>query len=141
MEQFVVFITHHWILSTLWGICLAGFFINEYLQRRFNAKSVTPEQAVLWINHQGALVIDIRGDSAFAEGHILDSEHFPKHQWEKKIKNLHKQKEKPIILVCNAGHDSLKLANELQQKGFVRAVTLGGGIQAWKMAGLPLVKS
>ena len=141
MEQFVAFITHHWILSTLWMVCLTALVVNEFLQRRFNAKSVTPEQAVLWINHQGALVIDIRSDSAFTEGHILGSEHLPKHQWEKKIKTLHKHIEKPIIVVCNAGHDSSKFANELQQKGFVRVVTLNGGIQAWKMAGLPLVKS
>jgi len=141
MNQFVVFITNHWILSTLWIVCLIAFLINEFLQRRLNAKSVTPEQAVLWINHQNALVIDIRNDSAFAEGHILDSEHLPKHQSEKKIKNLHKQIERPIIIVCNTGPDSLNLANELQQKGFARVVTLSGGIQAWKTAGLPLVKS
>ncbi len=141
MEKFVYFITNHWILTTLWIGCVIIFLINEFLQSRLTAKSVTPEKAVQLINHQYAIVLDIRSDSAFAEGHILGSEHLPKQHLEKKIKNLQKHLEKPIIIVCNLGQDSSKFATELQQKGFVQAVILKGGIQAWKTTGLPLVKS
>jgi rhodanese-related sulfurtransferase len=141
MEHFVVFITNHWVLSALWGGCLVLFLANEFWQRRVNAKSVTPEQAVQLINHCNAVILDLRSDSAFAEGHILGAEHVLKDHWERKIKNYQKQTEKTFIVVCSAGHDSLKRANELQQTGFTRVVILKGGIDAWKMSGLPLVKS
>jgi len=141
MKEFVPFITEHWVLSVLWIACLAMLLVNEFLQNRLGAKNITPEQAIQLINHQNAVVLDIRSDSVFAEGHILGAEHVVGQRLEKKIKNLHKHIEKPIIIVCATGRDSPKLAAELQQKGFVQTVVLNGGMQAWKAVGLPLVKS
>jgi rhodanese-related sulfurtransferase len=45
-----------------------------------------------------------------------------------------------IILVCEQGYSSSLAAARLQQLGFGRATDLIGGFEAWRAAGLPIVR-
>jgi rhodanese-related sulfurtransferase len=140
MSQFVEFFTNHWILSSLFVLVLLAFVVNEWVNRGFSASDVTTESAVMMINHQNAVVFDVRSESLFAEGHIINAHHLPIASLEKKMASLQKYKDKPIILVCAEGRDAPRASNLLKEKGF-QVVVLQGGIQAWRAAGLPLVKS
>ncbi len=140
MAQFVVFITHHWILSALFAFTLVALLINQLFESRFGLPSITPEHAVQLINHQEAVVFDIRSESAFAEGHILDAIHVPVLQLDKKMGVLQKYFTKPVVVICATGQESSKMATLLLQKGFLNVLTLSGGLQSWKAASLPLVK-
>jgi rhodanese-related sulfurtransferase len=139
MSHFVHFVTNHWILCSLFVVVLIALLVNEWIHRSFGALGVAPESAVLMMNHQHAIVLDIRGETSFLEGHVLGAHHLPSHSVEKKIGTLQKYKDKPIILVCTQGQESSKVHRQLKEKGF-QVVVLEGGIQAWKAAGLPLVK-
>lgn len=140
MEQYVAFITHHWILSSLFvAICIA-LLVNEWMNRSFGIAEITPEQAVQLMNHQAAHLLDIRGANAFLEGHILGSQNVPIASLENKLTTLQKLSEKPLIVVCTLGNDARKVGTTLKQKGF-QIFVLKGGIQAWKTAGMPLVKA
>jgi len=140
MTEYVNFITNHWALSALFVIILIALIINESISGRFGASKITPASAVLMMNHQGAVVLDIRPEASFSGGHIIGSHHFSLDSLEKKIGSLQKYKDKPIILVCTQGQTALKAKRQLKEHGF-QALVLEGGIEAWKMAGLPLVKS
>ena len=140
LDQLVAFITHHWVLSSLFGIVLLALLVNELLQRRFGVPQIAPESAVQLINHQEAFVLDIRIEPAFATGHILGSQCIPSNTLEKKMGVLQKYTAKPVIVVCAIGQTAIKVAADLQKQGFQKVFVLNGGIQSWKAAGLPLVK-
>jgi rhodanese-related sulfurtransferase len=49
-------------------------------------------------------------------------------------------KEIPLIVVCNEGVRSCKVANVLNRQGFTTVANLDGGIYAWKAKQLPIIK-
>ena len=142
MEHFVEFITNHWILSSLVGVIFVAYVINEFIiQNQLIHHEVNPSQAIALMNHKEAVVIDIRNESNFKEGHIVDSLSIPEQQLSQKMKSLQKYATKPIIVVCNVGQSAKKATALLKENGFSQARILSGGIQNWRAAGLPLVKS
>ncbi|PKP03419.1 MAG: rhodanese-like domain-containing protein [Bacteroidetes bacterium HGW-Bacteroidetes-6] len=48
-------------------------------------------------------------------------------------------REKPLIIICEHGERSVKVANLLRIQGFTEVYNLDGGVHAWRLAGLPLV--
>jgi rhodanese-related sulfurtransferase len=46
----------------------------------------------------------------------------------------------PVVLVCDTGSHSRKAIAEVKSLGFAEVGILEGGVQAWKVAALPLVK-
>jgi len=43
-----------------------------------------------------------------------------------------------ILVICMSGHRSLRQARKLAELGFTRVTNVGGGLTAWKSAGLPV---
>lgn len=140
MNQYVVFVTNHWALCSLFVAILLALIINEAIAGRLGASQVAPETAVLLMNHQHAVVLDARSESSFAEGHIIGAHHLSMQTLTKKIGSLQKYKNKPIILVSAGDKETSKISQALKQDGF-QVLVLHGGIPAWKVAGLPLVRS
>ncbi|NIM35659.1 MAG: rhodanese-like domain-containing protein, partial [Hydrotalea flava] len=54
---------------------------------------------------------------------------------------LDSYKSKVIVLCCNTGGDSTRMARTLVRKGFEKLYCLKGGLQAWRSANLPLSKN
>jgi len=141
IHQFVDLMTNHWILSILLGVVLLLLLVNEVFDRRLGVPKISPESVVQWMNREGAVLLDIRGDAIFSAGHILGAEHVPSSLLEKRMPALIKHKDKPVIVVCNLGQEAAKVGKTLSDQGFTKVMVLNGGIQAWKAQGLPLVKS
>ncbi len=142
MEEWVVFVTNHWILASLLGVVLFAFIVNEMIGGHFASKQeVSAERAVQLINHQEAIVFDLRTEAAFKEGRIVSAEHVTAESLDKKMGNLKKYQSKPVIVATATGLDTSKMVTLLQEKGFNQVFILSGGIQGWKSAGMPLIKS
>lgn len=139
MNQILTFIIHHWMLSSLLVVCIAAYIILEMTSNKPQKDNISPQAAVNLINHQNAVIIDLRNESAFLEGHIVGALNIPSQTLDKKIGTLQKYKETPILLVCARGMTGKTSADLLKQKGF-QALNLEGGIEAWRQASLPLVK-
>jgi len=139
MESIISFITAHWVLSTLFVLCFVAFVLNECLSGSFGVTLVSPEELVRWMDHQNAVVIDIRDSERYAEGHILGGRNMPIATLEKKMASLKPYKEQPLVITCITGRGASKVAAVLKKQGFQVAV-LQGGIQGWLAAGLPLTK-
>ena len=139
MGQLSQFITHHWELClALLGILLV-IAINEFYEQKKGAKALSPIATVHKINHDNAVIIDVRELEPYRAGHIIDSIRVSPD--DVKQKHLDKYKKKPIILVCARGVQSAALATTLQKQGFAEPImVLAGGIAAWQAASLPLVK-
>ncbi len=138
--QLVDFITKHWILCTLLVLVLLLLLQQEWMHQRSATLQVRPEQAVQWMNQHQAVLLDIRSQSAFAQGHVLGSVSIEQAFLEAKLQSLEKYRDKPLIIVCQVGQSAVGVAQRLKQKGF-QTLVLAGGIQQWKAQGLPLVQS
>lgn len=140
MQEFVLFIQQHWELNLALVVIIALLLLVEFLKQKHGAGRLTPAHATRLINHNDAVVIDIRNSEAYASGHIVDSISLPMADIETKFNKIEKLKAQPIILVCATGIDSPRAAALLTKKGFLSVNLLTNGIRAWRDAEMPLIK-
>jgi rhodanese-related sulfurtransferase len=98
--------------------------------------AISSTQAVQMMNHQHAVLVDVRPSEAFNAGHVPQARNVPLADLEKKAPAL--PKNKPIIVICDIGRSAIGAATRLRALGFTEVVTLDGGLKAWMTAGLPV---
>jgi len=103
-------------------------------------KSLSPFEAIQKLNKEEAVILDVRTDSEFSEGAILDSIHIPLGLLDSGINKLPSHKDHPIIICCRVGSRSRQAAVILKKHGYDSVFQLHGGIMAWQNANLPLTK-
>lgn len=100
----------------------------------------TPAQVNAKIKANGPFtLLDVRTPEEFVEGHLPNALNIDVNgpDFEQKIMKL--DKKKPVYVYCLAGGRSKTAASILKEKGF-QAISMQGGIKAWKSAGLPVIK-
>ena len=103
-------------------------------------KEVDSGAALQLINHKNAVVLDVREQSEYDEGHILNAKLIPLGKLKERIGELQKHKGQPIVVVCRSGNRSGTACTVLGKQGFAQAYNLAGGVQAWQKNKLPLEK-
>ncbi len=140
MEQFIQFAGQHLWLITAWlfvfGL-LIWTFIGDALQ---GVQHLSPQQAALLMNHENAIVVDVREESEYIQGHILEALNIPISNLSDKIQRLTPYQLRPVIITCLSGNRSVQAYHRLKKAGFTRLHNLKGGIIAWQNANLPLNK-
>jgi rhodanese-related sulfurtransferase len=124
------------LLTLVSGYMLIG---GGLMGRLSGVKQVGPQEAVMLFNHD-ALMLDVRENSEFTDGHIPKSKHIPLGQLGKRLSELDKYKDKPIVAVCRSGSRSGHACGMLRKAGFENVHNLSGGIMAWEQAGFPKEK-
>ena len=141
MEQLVEFIGNHLGLFLALGI-VTGLLVWSLLGDKITGiNSLLPQEATLLINHENAIVLDVREDNEYNQGHILNSMHIPLSQLSDRISRLEKYHDHPIIASCMSGNRSGRACSLLKKNGFEKVHNLKGGIIAWQNASLPLTKN
>lgn len=102
--------------------------------------NLSTAEAITLINRQHALVLDVREDTEFASGHIIDAKHIPLAKLPERLSELNKYKDKPILVNCQRGMRSAKACEILRKAEFKQIHNLQGGLEAWMTAKLPVVK-
>lgn len=102
--------------------------------------SLSATEAVALINRSNALVLDVRSESEFAGGHIVDAKHIPLDTLAERLNQIKKYQEKPILVNCQRGMRSAKACEILRKAEFKQVHNLQGGLEAWLEAKLPVVK-
>jgi rhodanese-related sulfurtransferase len=100
--------------------------------------TVSSQQAVQLVNQQQGIFLDVRSADLFKTGSIPQARNVPAADIESRLNSL--PKNKPIIVVCDQGRESARVAGILRKQGFEQAVSLSGGLRAWVQDGLPLAK-
>ncbi len=138
MSQLGEFVVSHWDLFLALAIILT-MLIGQPLSRRLRGfHDVDPQEAVGLMNRQDAVLVDVREDKEYREGHVAGSMHVPLSGLNKNLDRLQTVQDKPVIVGCRSGHRSSKAAGVLRKHGFEQVYNLKGGILAWENAGLPL---
>ncbi|MFT3737107.1 MAG: rhodanese-like domain-containing protein [Rhodocyclaceae bacterium] len=108
---------------------------------RVNPDAISPQQAVLLLNREDAVVIDVREQAEFATGHVPNARHIPLKEIADRAGELKKFAKRPFIVVCQTGNRSAAALGALRKAGFERVFNLSGGVAAWKEAGQPLSRA
>jgi len=85
---------------------------------------------------QGALLLDVRTQDEWAEGHIAGSLLIPLDDLPDRLNEL--PRDEDIVVVCRSGNRSKEGTAILRDAGFDRLTCMTGGIQAWVAAGYPV---
>lgn len=125
-----------------WALFLALFVISVLLARSFimpaRIKSIRPQEMVSLMNHEEALVLDVRSNDEFQKGYILNSLHIPLPMLESRLTEIGAYKNNPVVICCRSGNRSYQAGLILKKQGFVDVYNLKGGILDWQHANLPL---
>ena len=138
MEQFTEFVTEQWMLFA--ALLVIVFLLTRSFAGSKGVKDINASEAVRLINQQDAVVLDVRMEDEFKDGHVLNSIHIPVGLLQNRINELENHKSNPIIVNCKTGNRSVAACGVLRKQGFTSIYKLQGGIMAWKNANLPLTK-
>ena len=125
------------MLVAAWALTLAMLLWTEQNKA---GKSVGTHEATRMINKESAVILDIRPKKEFSTGHITNAIHIPVIELDKRMTELDKHKQKPIIVVCNLGQTAGSASKKLKAAGFENVVRLSGGMTEWKSQSLPVIK-
>lgn len=86
------------------------------------------------------VLVDIREDHEWANGHIPGAIHLGKGIIERDIEKQAPDPNTRLILYCGGGFRSALAAENLQKMGYRHVESMDGGWRGWLEAGLPTVK-
>lgn len=140
IERILEFFRNHPGLSMAFILILGALVWTLFQGRSHGVRKLNPSDATRLINSEDAVVLDVRSDIEYKQGHILNSVHIPHNYLNDQIQKIEKHRDRPIIAACKAGNDSARVGALLHKRGFSKVYSLNGGISAWEAANLPLVK-
>lgn len=140
MVRFIEFITHHAVLVSLFVLATFLWLGFEVRQRKTGGKKLSHHSIIEMLNHQNAVLVDVRNLADYNKGHIQGAFHVPFSNLSQAPAGLQKYKEKPIILTCQAGLQSPAAVTLLKKQGFHTLYYLEGGMNAWISEKLPVIK-
>jgi rhodanese-related sulfurtransferase len=102
---------------------------------------ISVEEALKIAKEPETSLIDVRTSQEYVEGHIEGAVNVPVAEIQSSWQGLPKDHYAPIIVYCTIGVRSSKARVILKERGYTRVYNLKGGIESWKAAGQPVVKS
>ena len=86
------------------------------------------------------LLLDVREDNEWANGHLPGAVHLGKGIIERDIEAHVPDTNAMLILYCGGGFRSALAADNLQKMGYTNVQSMDGGWRGWLAAGLPTVR-
>ena len=105
------------------------------------AKTIDINNSEEWIERNNPIIIDLRGNLAYKNGHIANAINITDIFFEDLVDNgTPFSKENSVLLVCSIGDKSKKFSSLLNKKG-MNVYSLENGMTAWRENSLPLKRS
>jgi len=82
-------------------------------------------------------VVDVREREEFIQGHLPDAVFIPRGYLELQIEQHQPNRDQPVVIYCAGGVRSALAARNLKEMGYSNVISLVGGFNGWKNAGLP----
>ena len=134
-----------YLQNNIWMVFMAltsglMLFWSIFGNRIRGIKEVNSAEALQLINHKNAIILDVRQESEYKSGHLLNANLIPLGNLAGRIGELERYRELPIVVVCRSGNRSASACATLGKLGFAQAYNLSGGVIAWQKSNLPLEK-
>jgi rhodanese-related sulfurtransferase len=134
------FLLHNWALVLI-ALVSGTLLMFPNIAKGVRSGGLSAADAVLLINRERAVVVDVSETDEFAAGHIVNARNIPVAQFAQRLPEVVKNKTLPLILVCASGARAQRCLAQAKTLGYEKAVVLGGGLRAWKEANLPVERS
>jgi rhodanese-related sulfurtransferase len=135
----VKFFIDNWFLI-LAAISSGGLLLWPVLQRGVGGAKVSTTEAVMLINRERAVLIDVSEPAEYAAGHAAGAKSVPLARLESSA-DLPKNKALPLVVLCTTGARASRAVGILRKQGYENCRALAGGLAAWREANLPVEKS
>ena len=134
-----------YLQDNIWMVMIAfssGLMLiwSVFGNRMRGVNEVNAAEALDLINHKNAIVLDVREDSEFKSGHLLNAKWIPLGRLADRIGELERYRGQPVLVVCRSGARSASACVTLGKQGFTQAYNLSGGVIGWQKSNLPLEK-
>ena len=139
--MYTEFFIENWLLFAALVAVLILLVFDPAGMSNSSARGVSPMELSRLVNHEQAILVDIRSNDEFAAGHIAKSRNIPLDDIEKQSKKLEKLKKRPMVLICQSGNRAGKAAAKLRKMEFDKLFQLSGGLVEWQKESLPLEKT
>ncbi len=96
----------------------------------------------LWptLKSKGGLLLDVREDHEWVQGHLPEARHLGRGILERDIETIALHPEVPLVVYCGGGYRSALAAVSLQKMGYKQVLSLAGGYRLWTSLNNPIVK-
>ena len=133
----VNFVTENIILIVI-AFASGAMLVWPLIQRSTGGPSLDTLAATRLINDSHAVVIEVRDAAEFATGHLPGARNIPLAEFAGRGTEL--PAGKPVLVCCASGTRSGSAAGQLRKAGRDQVFSLAGGLQAWRQAGLPVIR-
>jgi rhodanese-related sulfurtransferase len=140
MTQFFEFAANHPFLVSAAVALFAIIVWYEVKRATRGYQDLEPAAATRLMNHDDALMVDVRSAADFDKGHILNAVNVPEAELGDRLGELTKRAGRPVIVYCGNGLASGRTASRLVGAGVKPVYNLKGGLAAWEGAALPVVR-
>jgi rhodanese-related sulfurtransferase len=114
-------------------------FMNIVNESRLRIEEIDVDEAYKRLKEDDSIVfIDVREDREFAIDSCAGAIHIGKGVIERDIEKNVPQKDRDMILYCGGGYRSALAADALRSMGYLRTVSMDGGIRAWRSKQFPM---
>jgi len=128
MKQYRLHYSLLWL--SLFGLMFGEFGCMKPKPESFPELEIEPDQLQRQIQSGFEMeIIDVRTYEEYAEGHIPNAKFFPAEDIYQNIELI--PKDKPVVLYCTMGNQSLLTARMLVEQGYKNVEILKGGLNAW----------
>ena len=103
-------------------------------------KHVNAQEAAALLEKGGVVVLDVRTDQEYAEGHLKGSKQIDVQDPSFNDRASKLDPSATYLVHCRSGRRSADAVEKLQKLGIKNLIHLDGGINAWNEAGLPVEK-
>ncbi len=126
-------------LSLVLAVLVSGGMLLWPLMRaRAGGPTLDTLEATKLLNSREVQVVDCRTAAEFSGGSLEHARNLPVTEIGRHADEL--RKDVPVLLICGHGRRSSIASVKLRSAGVKEVYILGGGMQAWRAAGLPVSK-
>jgi len=122
---------------------IAGYFgpevIEAWSKRQGSLQgiaSISLTELAQFRGQNGAVVVDVRGNEEWRNGHIPEARHLPLVELNQRLHEL--PRSRPLIVHCQTGSRAAIAASLLKARGFSDVRLFTGGFAEWRAAGKPV---
>jgi rhodanese-related sulfurtransferase len=136
LRNFIVkFIIDNWYLLVI--ALGSGAMLAWPALMRSSAAGISLNEAIMLINRQKAVLIDVSDAEIYMQGHAANARNIPLATLANN-KNLPSNKKLPIILVSKNATSANRAVSKIRRLGYFEVCSLSGGFKTWVEANLPI---
>lgn len=106
------------------------------IQRR--GRQLSSYEVTQKMNREKVVLIDIRKEQEFEQGHIRQAMNIPEKELIDKVGRIERYKTDPIVIIDETGKGAYRMTSVLKKQGFRDVSSMEGGMKEWKSGGMPI---